>query len=540
MAVDYAQHVDEFIRRLAGGQADLDFTRDARVNTAMRNLDFMNDPAVNLAAKPAVPGTLYSRAATAAAPSEPLIQVPAAGPSPALATPATAPVAPNGAYKFGARAAKVAKVAGRVAAPLAGAAQIAEGLSGAPSVGNAIRTGVGIGAIVNPAVGGPIAAGMGIADVAGNLYDKIVQPGSSTILNPAFKQTVDAAGGADAYSKQVSARVASPASPADIAQNQRELARTGPVSASTPATGPNPVTATTDAGGQLVLSNVPNDPSFNLQGVPAGGAVGAPVRDALQPFGSRSGFSTADMDSINARIRAIGANPGAQANIAASAAQPRVYTKPDGSVTSNYAESEQYQSGVARAAGDKAELTRTLDAKDLEDAKNSVKFANSQATLGAAVTNLQGVRTAQAAKATNSIATAELQRKSIADQNKFLIDAITAGSTSKKNEAETNAISTRLGLVNQAIKAGTSPADAAVLSAGRSPAGASRFTAPQVLDPNAPLPVLDKTTGQVTLQKPHATGAVRQGEDGKYYVVGADGKATREATKTEIDQLKKK
>jgi hypothetical protein len=388
----------------------LDFTKDPRVNPELRNLDFTKGtqdlrtsldmtqearPSLDFTKDPRVArpagSTLYSKAANV---------IPQDASIPTLTNVVQEGAAPaadaSRAYRIGAGVGKVARFGAKFLAPAAGAIQAVEGLSGAPTVGNAIRTGVGVGTILNPAVGGPIALGMTGAELAGDAIDRTFEPGKSTILNPAFGAKVAAAGGTAAYIKSLN--TTTPATAADVAQNDRELNRVGPVSA--PAQAPaGSLQVGVDAKGAPIISNVPNDTSFNLQGVPAGGSAEAPVRNPLMPFGERvTGFG-ADADRINARIRAIGSNPDAMAAITASATAPRTYTTPDGKSTTNYNESEQYLSGVARANADKSALTKIQDEKDLQDAKDAVKFAGSPARLAAATTALGAVRTSQAAKA---------------------------------------------------------------------------------------------------------------------------------------------
>ena len=111
-----------------------------------------------------------------------------------------APVAPTGAEKFGARVARVLKSPWLKRMPGLGA--LAEGMQGDATVPNAIRTGVGAGALVNPAVGGPLAAGMLAGEGIASGLDLAFQPGKSNILNPAFSKEIEARGGMAKYLKR--------------------------------------------------------------------------------------------------------------------------------------------------------------------------------------------------------------------------------------------------------------------------------------------------------------------------------------------------
>lgn len=108
---------------------------------------------------------------------------------------ATAPAASR-AERFGRGAARLLRRPGAIGGAvraIPGATVLAEGLTGDATVPNAIRTGVGIGAIVNPAVGAPVAAGMlaaeAIPDAAYNAVLRrmgLIQP-ETDIRGPALK-----------------------------------------------------------------------------------------------------------------------------------------------------------------------------------------------------------------------------------------------------------------------------------------------------------------------------------------------------------------
>lgn len=95
--------------------------------------------------------------------------VPAAGATGATAEPA------GKAYKAGKLVGKGAKLGGKLVGPLAAGTLAAEGLLGDATVPNAIRTGVGIGAVANPAVGLPLATGMAVGDaVTGFVGNRLI------------------------------------------------------------------------------------------------------------------------------------------------------------------------------------------------------------------------------------------------------------------------------------------------------------------------------------------------------------------------------
>lgn len=89
---------------------------------------------------------------------------------PAATAQATPQPASGAAYKTGKILGKVAKVGARLGGPLAAGATLAEGLLGEGTVPNAIRTGVGLGAVANPKVGVPLATGMVLGDAVTSFF----------------------------------------------------------------------------------------------------------------------------------------------------------------------------------------------------------------------------------------------------------------------------------------------------------------------------------------------------------------------------------
>ena len=79
----------------------------------------------------------------------------------------TAPTRPQGkAYKAGKAVGTATRIGAKILPAAAAGLTLAEGALGEATIPNAIRTGVGLGALVNPAVGLPLAAGMQVGGLA--------------------------------------------------------------------------------------------------------------------------------------------------------------------------------------------------------------------------------------------------------------------------------------------------------------------------------------------------------------------------------------
>lgn len=144
----------------------------------------------------------------------------------AVPTPAAAVTDPAAARAarmagFGAKAADWFQGwGGKLLKPLPGIGTFLQGATGSDStpIANSIRMGVGAGALLHPAVGVPLATGMGAADLAiGAASGPILRAADTSPLAPAFQQQVDAAGGYGAYTKAAEARTTAPVQTAPAA-----------------------------------------------------------------------------------------------------------------------------------------------------------------------------------------------------------------------------------------------------------------------------------------------------------------------------------
>lgn len=157
-------------------------------------------------------------------PFSPIGAKPTSGPSvTAPITPATT-VASTRAEKFGARLARGIKSPFLKFLP--GLGLLTETAQDGDTVPNAIRTGIGIGAFANPAIGGPLAVGTLAGEGIASGLDLAFQPGKSDILTPEFSKVVEAAGGPAAFIKGLGAKGAS-ANPVPVDNTLRTVPNAG-------------------------------------------------------------------------------------------------------------------------------------------------------------------------------------------------------------------------------------------------------------------------------------------------------------------------
>lgn len=162
-------------------------------------------------------------------------RVPGFGAAPAPAASVVAPgmevgpVSPQaGAYQSGRNAAnwlRSSKWLPSMLRRVPGVGVAAEGALGSDTtpMANALRMGVGAGALVNPAIGGPLALGMGTASLVGDVADATFKPGQSSILNPQFAKDVDAAGGVSAYIKGLGPKLTGAVPGAPLTENTGDV-----------------------------------------------------------------------------------------------------------------------------------------------------------------------------------------------------------------------------------------------------------------------------------------------------------------------------
>jgi len=281
-------------------------------------------------------------------------------------------------------------------------------------------------------------------------------------------------------------------------------------------------------------------------------------------YGANGGYIGAD--NINARARGFGVNPEARAafnelqglnrtGITMSRdangqvllstdynAPKRQYVGADGNPTTKWEETADYQQGLARAAADRAALAKIESDRQVNDAIATARTPATAARLNANVNMAQTLISAQAQRdnnaATTRVASAESQRKAQADQDKNFIDYMTAVANGDAKAAAAAKDRFALALSGQVLATDGPKAAAAALS-GRPGPG---LTVPLANQPTTGadknMVTFDPATGVAKNVPVRQQGSIAKATDGKFYVLDAQGKATRAATPEEIARMK--
>lgn len=275
------------------------------------------------------------------------------------------------------------------------------------------------------------------------------------------------------------------------------------------------------------------------------------------PFGERvSGFN--DADRINQRIRNLvgsdtalaGFNEAQRLNrsgITASrdangrlslsgTAGGKQYTAADGTLTTDWTKTENYQSAIARNAADKAALGKIEDERKIEEGLGMVKRATTGADRATATELLKSEMNRQALMRTAALNAAVEGRKASTDAQRLFIDAITAQTNVGKTNLEATKLAGLLQAAQEARARGASPNEIATILGGGDTTPQYREAQNVIpsVDPMAPKLVLNSKTGAYEMRTPQTRATVARGSDGKTYVMGPNGQPLREASPDEI------
>jgi hypothetical protein len=270
------------------------------------------------------------------------------------------------------------------------------------------------------------------------------------------------------------------------AQNQRELNRVAPAQVAVPAINPTVTTAPEDTPYQRAL-----DAALRVQGA---SDIQRNIDTQLGPGGTP--------DGANARIRGFGARPGLVNDFNAAQAVsgtgvqvlrsptggltftdgpnafPKQYTKPDGTATTNYNESEQFISGTARAAAEKAQLAKIEGDRDLDVLKQQIAANPTRAGKTLLLQQYLGELQSRSADRTLAATVGNNQAKLGIDASKLLLDAAKTQAEIKEKSG-TGALSTlKLNMALNMLGKGDTAGAAALLGARANPG--EKFVA----DPN--------------------------------------------------------
>lgn len=274
------------------------------------------------------------------------------------------------------------------------------------------------------------------------------------------------------------------------------------------------------------------------------------------------GGGNAGMDASNERIRGFGANPQALANLNEVQrlnrtgitgtrlpngtveftndpnAPKRQYVGADGQPTTNWTDTQEYQSAMQRNASDQASLAVIERRNRFEDLARGVRSArtipNKKIAADLYAAELQADTARGTAAQNNAVAMQEYRRKVAKDAQDFELNAPGKRAQAEKDEAEARLSGVRLGAVAAATRAGKSPEEIAAIAAGRPIT--DTYTFQQTLDPNQVF-VGNRRTGMGanTSAKPVIK---MDPASGKYYQILPNGRPV-EVSKADYEKMNK-
>lgn len=212
------------------------------------------------------------------------------------------------------------------------------------------------------------------------------------------------------------------------------------------------------------------------------------------------------------------------------------YTAADGTLTTDWTKTENYQSAIARNAADKVALREIEDKNAIEDAKRGVRTATTGADRATATEILKSEMNRQALLRTAAFNASVEGRKANTDAQRLFIDAITAQANIGKTNLEAAKAAGLLQAAQEARQHGAPANEIATILGGGDTTPRYREAQNVIpsVDPMAPKLVLNSKTGAYEMRTPQTRATVARGSDGKTYVMGPNGQPLREASPDEI------